>query len=562
MSTRTSFGILALLAVMALSAPAAALVIGPPAAPAWSSDAHVRLGWVFDTPHNPGAASPLTGWSTAPAGIPVWDYDGARVAFTYPAQWHTSLDNGANDHQMQHFWFSFVYDFSSTPPGNPSLYSSVVAQPSDGNQGFSFVDEWFTSTGTPTTDDEQAVYGRWTAQLQMWPSPDTVEIFLGTAPSLGIDVREVYLIGTTYECINDTPCTESDPCLGVEFCDLTGVYGPHHTCQYDPATTLACDSSNNTQCTQNLCNPLTLDCEMTDLEAGALCNDTNPCTHTDVCDGAGACGGTAYFCIPGQCHTSNACDGAGGCMPIYEMPGTVCDDGLDYTADDVCNLGTCAGVESGSCGDPVAIGEPPFSHTTTTVARSSHVTIYGLGCGDEVDPFDGGDVVYAVELEAGETVTITVDPEVGVDVAVAVIDDCADGEDCVAWSDSGGAGEQEQVVVTADEGGTYYVIVESTAEPGEHTLEVESGADADTDADTDADSDADTDADTDADGDADSDSDGDSDADTDADGDADDDGDDADGGSCGCLAVGGRAGGAPRGLFGVLLGLARPEVVR
>jgi hypothetical protein len=550
-------GTSAFLAVLASAGPAAALVIGPPAAPAWATDAHVRLGWVFDTPTNPGASSPIVGWTLAPAGIPTWDYDAGRVAFTYPAQWHTSLNNGSNDHQMQYFWFSFVYDFAPTPPGNPSLYSSVVAQPSNGNQGFSFVDEWFTGAGAPTTNYQQAVYGRWTAQLQMWPSPDTVEIFLGTAPALGIHVREVYLIGTTYECVNNLPCTGVDPCLGVEFCDLTGVYGPHHTCQYDPATTTSCDSSNDTQCTKNLCNADTQNCGMTDLEAGAACNDSNVCTHTDVCDGAGSCGGTTYFCIPGQCHTSNSCDGAGGCMPIYKTPGTACDDGLAFTSGDVCNLGTCAGVEDGSCGDPVAIGEPPFSHTTTTVSRSSHVSIYGIGCGD--GQFYGGDVVYAIELEAGETVTITVDPEAGVDVALAVIDDCADGEDCEAWSDSGGAGEEEQVVLTADEDGTYYVIVESTANPGEHTLEVESGADVDTDADSDSDSDSDGDSDSDSDGDSDSDADGDGDAD--ADGDADGDGD-ADSGSCGCLAVGRGNGGRPSGLLDALLRFSPREVAR
>jgi hypothetical protein len=560
MNTRNLMRILAVLtalATMALPDPAAALVIGPPAAPAWATNAHLRLGWVFDTPTNPGASSPLAGWTTAPAGTPVWDYDAGRVAFTYPAQWHTALNNGTNDHQMQYFWFSFVYDFSATPPGNPSLYSSVVAQPSNGNQGFSFVDEWFTGAGAPTTNHEQAVYGRWTAQLQMWPSPDTVEIFLGTAPALGIHVREVYLIGTTYECINDTVCTDVDPCLGTEFCDLTGVYGPHHTCQYDPATTTSCDSSGDTQCRKNLCNPDTLDCEMTDLEAGAVCNDGNLCTYTDVCDGAGTCGGTAYFCIPGQCHASNSCDGGGGCTPIYKAPGTACDDGLDFTSGDVCNLGTCAGIEDGSCGNPVQIGSSPWSHATTTVARPSHVSLYGTGCGDETEGLGQGDVIYEMELEAGQTVTVTVDPAAGVDVAVAVIEECADDEACVEWADESGAGEEEQVVVTAGEAGTYYVVVEGKNDPGEHTLTVQAGSDVDVDVDTDADSDSDGDSDADSDSDSDSDSDADADGDVDGDADGDDDDDgggDGDSGSCGCLAVG-RADG-PRGLLGLLHRLA------
>jgi hypothetical protein len=529
-----------------------ALVIGPPAPPSWESDAQVKLGWVFDDPQNPENAITEPDWNLAVGTPPSWDYDAGRVAFTYPAQWHIEIPHEVNSDQMQRFWFSFVYEFEATLPGNPSLFSSVVPLPSQSTQGFSFVDEWFTASGDPTTDYQQAEYGRWTAQLEMYPSPDSVELFLGTEPSLSMDVYEVYVIGTTYECVDDSVCTDDDPCLGDQFCDTEGLYGPRYTCQYDPATAVACDHSNDTECTKNMCDPDTLDCTMTDLEQGTECDDGDACTYDDVCDGAGTCAGSSYLCNPAECEASSVCDGEGGCYPIYEPPGTECDDEVEWTYDDTCNMGVCAGIEEGSCGTPVEVDGIPYEHTTTTVGRPSHVTSYGNGCG-EMDAglleLGQGDVVYELEMQAGQSVTITLEPGAGVDGALAVLSACADGEDCLAWADDAGAGGDEEIELTAEEDGTVYIVVEGGDDPGEHTLLITPDA-----VDTDSGSDADADADSDADADADSDQDVDTDTSTSSDDEIEKSGSGGGSKSCGCRTPGleARAGGGP---FTLLLSL-------
>ena len=81
-------------------------------------------------------------------------------------------------------------------------------------------------------------------------------------------------------------------------------------------------------------------------QKGAPCNDNNPCTHTDECDGKGVCGGTIYSCTPGQCETASVCDGAGKCTKTYKKPGTSCDDKVACTHTDMCNVyGTCEGTK-------------------------------------------------------------------------------------------------------------------------------------------------------------------------------------------------------------------------
>jgi hypothetical protein len=236
-------------------------------------------------------------------------------------------------------------------------------------------------------------------------------------------------------------------------------------------------------------------------------------------------------------------------VSIYAPPGTECDDGIDWTVDDVCSLGTCDGTEVGDCENPVEIDTDPYTHTTTTEGRSSHISFYGTGCGEDGDAgvvdLSGGDVVYEIELSDDETVDVLVTPEASVDVAVFIIDDCQDGEDCLAWADEHGFGGAEDLEFTAEEDGTYYIIVESKDEDGEYTIDINGGTDTDTDSDTDADTD--TDSDTDADSDVD--------ADADTDSDSDDTGGGGDDVSCGCRAIGEGSSAAQATLIGALASL-------
>ena len=57
------------------------------------------------------------------------------------------------------------------------------------------------------------------------------------------------------------------------------------------------------------------------------CDDGNPCTHSDHCEGGG-CTGSSYSCSdPGDCRTAS-CDGSGGCSLSGGCgPGSVCSGG-------------------------------------------------------------------------------------------------------------------------------------------------------------------------------------------------------------------------------------------
>jgi Divergent InlB B-repeat domain len=102
---------------------------------------------------------------------------------------------------------------------------------------------------------------------------------------------------------------------------------------------------------------------------GGACDDGNPCTEVDTCDGSGACSGTLIDCKPpacqsatcnpstGVCEFASANEGAvcptsGGacvvghcasraCAPSNLPNGTTCEDGLGCTYGDSCQSGVC-----------------------------------------------------------------------------------------------------------------------------------------------------------------------------------------------------------------------------
>ncbi len=84
----------------------------------------------------------------------------------------------------------------------------------------------------------------------------------------------------------------------------------------------------------------------TSQDAGKRCSDRNPCTKEDVCNDDGTCAGTAYSCKPtSDCILSSECDGLGGCIYEFAREGTPCDDGNPDTRGDICDgAGECKGL--------------------------------------------------------------------------------------------------------------------------------------------------------------------------------------------------------------------------
>lgn len=93
------------------------------------------------------------------------------------------------------------------------------------------------------------------------------------------------------------------------------------------------------------------DCVYTLAPAGTACNDGNACTVNDVCNSAGACGGSPKVCNtpPGQCYASVGTCSNGSCSYAAKDEGVSCSDGRGCTRGDTCNgRGGCMSGED-SC---------------------------------------------------------------------------------------------------------------------------------------------------------------------------------------------------------------------
>jgi len=107
---------------------------------------------------------------------------------------------------------------------------------------------------------------------------------------------------------NNFPCNDGNGCTTNDRCQNRVCVG----------TTRNCSDGNS--CTIDSCDPTSGTCQHAAGPAGALCDDNNPCTSTDTCQG-GVCKGTAIAngasCIvtggAGCCSAGNCCLG-GGCV--------------------------------------------------------------------------------------------------------------------------------------------------------------------------------------------------------------------------------------------------------
>jgi hypothetical protein len=133
--------------------------------------------------------------------------------------------------------------------------------------------------------------------------------------------------------------------------DATGL------CSGDPCATVVCDTPPSADCypAVGTCSEGT--CDYPPLASGTTCDDGEPCTVSDECDGAGACAGIAMTCAeppPPECidaGTSRAYEAAGTCTAgtcSYTATDTDCPAGCDSMWG-LCNGDPCAGV---TCEEP------------------------------------------------------------------------------------------------------------------------------------------------------------------------------------------------------------------
>ncbi len=197
-------------------------------------------------------------------------------------------------------------------------------------------------------------------------------------------------------CDDGNPCTSKDQCVKGECigtfvsdgckCDSDGDCAAYEdgnlcngnlacvagTCQVDPATVIICPKSPE-PCIEIVCQPDTGLCDDTTKPAKSACDDLNPCTADDLCDGAGYCKGTTAAdgtscntdetlctvetCKSGKCQLQApvVCPSLGECVDNVCQPktgkcqgqawpdGSSCDDGNDCTNGESCSNGTCQG---------------------------------------------------------------------------------------------------------------------------------------------------------------------------------------------------------------------------
>jgi len=140
-------------------------------------------------------------------------------------------------------------------------------------------------------------------------------------------------------------CVDSDLCTYDTTCNGAGVCAG--------GTTVDCDALD-TQCADYFCDGDST-CAVSYL-SGA-CDDTDPCTYGETCDGSGSCGGgTTVDCdsLDWECE-DYSCDGDSTCDVSVINIGGICDDGDPTTTGDACQPdGTC-------------LGEPDCPTTLTSV---------------------------------------------------------------------------------------------------------------------------------------------------------------------------------------------------
>jgi hypothetical protein len=133
---------------------------------------------------------------------------------------------------------------------------------------------------------------------------------------------------------NDKACDDGNPCTPADLCDVGSCKGSGKT---------NCDDAN--VCTTDACDSAA-GCTHLPAEASPACDDQNPCTEGDACQGS-VCGGKAKVCDDNKVCTLDTCDAGKGCLPAA-LDGLVCDDGDPCTELDHCqpiNLldGKCVG---------------------------------------------------------------------------------------------------------------------------------------------------------------------------------------------------------------------------
>ncbi|MCC7108985.1 MAG: hypothetical protein IT382_06845 [Deltaproteobacteria bacterium] len=155
------------------------------------------------------------------------------------------------------------------------------------------------------------------------------------------------------QCQQDVDCAPYDDdeiCNGSLYCDKSQM---PFLCIVNPGTVVTCDSSSDTECTQNTCDEGSGQCALAAVNEGGTCDDGERTTDDDRCF-HGLCMGINPLlgCVAqADCHHLNTdptlcigygCDiPSGSCIPMVAPDGGQCDLDNDSCTDDQCVAGVC-----------------------------------------------------------------------------------------------------------------------------------------------------------------------------------------------------------------------------
>jgi hypothetical protein len=178
---------------------------------------------------------------------------------------------------------------------------------------------------------------------------------------------------------NDGNVCSADSCDQASgLCTFTPIAGCGGNC----ATDLDCPSTGNF-CTTEVCNLKLKQCIVQAVPNGSACDDGVACTVNDVCKNGACSSGGIKACTDGNPCTADVCkSGACGSAPLAD--GMACDDGVECTTGDVCNLGQCKGKSPAPA--DVMYGGPATDRAGAVAALADGFVLAGLtssqGAGD------------------------------------------------------------------------------------------------------------------------------------------------------------------------------------
>ncbi|MEC8023817.1 MAG: hypothetical protein VX223_07755, partial [Myxococcota bacterium] len=185
-------------------------------------------------------------------------------------------------------------------------------------------------------------------------------------------------------------------CQNAGVCSASGVCLP----ATNAANGTACGDSAQTGCTApDTCTSGT--CIDNHSPSGTPCDDGDPTTAGDKCNGNGGCIGTTLECpAPSMCTPDFTPNGQ-TCVPTHAPSGTTCNDDDNTTANDQCDgVGTCVGTDI-NCPTP-SLCTPAYTPNGTGCTPTHAPAGTGCNDGDETtknDICDGDGFCFGITIQ-------------------------------------------------------------------------------------------------------------------------------------------------------------------